>query len=66
MTEDSTLQTLWRNSFGSDELEHYTAEYTWLANQVAHAGMGFCLAACFALYVFNVKRRVAAEDEARR
>jgi hypothetical protein len=33
------------STFGSDELQSYSAEYTWLANQMAHAMMGFFLAA---------------------
>jgi hypothetical protein len=61
MSSDNFLQSFWRNSFGSDELDHYTAEYTWLANQMAHAMMGFCLMACYTLFVFNFKQRMAAE-----
>ncbi len=57
------LRTFWRNSFGSDELEHYTAEYTWLANQMAHAMMAFCLVTCWALFVFNMKQRAKSEAE---
>jgi hypothetical protein len=50
------LDTLWRNAFGSDELEHYTAEYTWMANQMSHAMMGFFLA----VFVVLVSRFVWA------
>ncbi len=38
---------LWRNGFGSDELEHYTAKYTWQSNQTAHLMMGFCFMTLF-------------------
>ena len=63
MPSDGFFSTFWRNSFGSDELEHYTAEYTWLANQMAHAMMAFCLVTCWALFVFSLKQRFTAEDE---
>jgi hypothetical protein len=39
------LGTFVTNSFGSDEFLPYSAEYSWLANQMAHAMMGFCIAA---------------------
>jgi hypothetical protein len=42
------LQTLLSSSFGSDEFTPYSAEYSWLANQMAHAMMGFFLAALWA------------------
>jgi hypothetical protein len=42
------VKTLLDNSFGSDMLTAYTAEYAWLANQMAHAMMGFFLAAIWA------------------
>ncbi|HKB01340.1 MAG TPA: hypothetical protein VKD90_03930 [Gemmataceae bacterium] len=45
------LTTLFRNSFGSDTLTAYSAEYAWLSNQMAHATMGFVLAAVWILIV---------------
>ncbi len=45
------VRTLLTNSFGSDTLTAYTAEYAWLSNQMAHAMMGFFLAALWAFAV---------------
>src|SRR5438445_715044 len=45
------IRTLFDNSFGSDMLTAYTAEYAWLSNQMAHAMMGFFLAALWAYAV---------------
>lgn len=36
---------VWEEFFGSDEIEHYTARYTWFANQASHFMMGFCIMA---------------------
>lgn len=38
-----TLKDFLKNIWGSDTTTPYTAEYTWLANQVAHATLGFLL-----------------------
>jgi hypothetical protein len=42
---DRLFNAFLSSAFGSDELQSYSAEYTWLANQMAHAMMGFFLAA---------------------
>lgn len=38
------LYSLRDSCFGSDELQAYTATYSWLANQMSHVAMGFFLA----------------------
>ncbi|HJZ89436.1 MAG TPA: hypothetical protein VKE40_01095, partial [Gemmataceae bacterium] len=52
-TVRQALSTFFRNSFGSDMLTAYSAEYAWLSNQMAHATMGFVLAAVWALIVIQ-------------
>ena len=42
---ENSLMWFWKQAFGSDELTAYTAEYTWESNQMAHAMMGFAIAA---------------------
>ncbi|MCE9532719.1 MAG: hypothetical protein K8T89_16605 [Planctomycetes bacterium] len=58
-------KTLWKNAFGSDELGHYTAEYTWLANQMAHAMMGFFIIVCWGSYVFTLQNSTTTVFELR-
>jgi len=35
---------------GSDVFSHYTARYTWMTNQMAHAMMGFCFSSLWAVF----------------
>lgn len=51
----SAFQWFVSQAFGSDELTPYTAEYAWNSNQMAHAMMGFCLAACWLLFAVSLK-----------
>lgn len=59
----NVLQLFWDSSFGSDALIPYSANYAWLANQMAHAMMGFCFAAVWALHVKNRRRFVELEKQ---
>lgn len=43
--KDNVFVWFWKQAFGSDELTAYNAEYTWESNQMAHAMMGFAIAA---------------------
>lgn len=45
------IGTFLANSFGSDAVVSYSAEYAWLANQMAHAAMGFFIAGVWSLFI---------------